>query len=466
MSAGADLTILGGGPAGLAVARYAQAAGLSFVLLERSAELGGLCRTLVCGGHRYDTGAHRFHDRDPEVTADVRAWLGDELVAVGAPSQIWHRGRFIDFPPSPLNWIRSQGWVEGARVAAEIARHRLFPRPVRSFEDLATNRYGRRLGKPLLLDYSEKLWGRPAAELAPDVATRRLSGLALLSLLFEVFLPRRKSAHLDGEFLYPRSGYGAIADAMAQALPRASLLTGREVVGFELDDGRIRAVRCADGSCVAVGGRVVNTLPLTLVARFLGAALPEGARRAAESLSFRHVRIVFLRLAVPRCTANATVYLPDPRLAISRVSEPRNRSAALAPAGETALVAEIPCSTGDALVGLADEALAERAIEELASVGLLARAQVVEWRHHFLANAYPVYALGYRERLAEVERGVSSLANLDLLGRGGRFWYSHLHDQLRAARDYVRSLPASAGAGSEPTPSIAAHIRRSEAKLQ
>lgn len=99
-------------------------------------------------------------------------------------------------------------------------------------------------------------------------------------------------------------------------------------------------------------------------------------------------------------------------------------------------------------------------------MGLLARAQVVEWRHHFLANAYPVYALGYRERLAEVERGVSSLANLDLLGRGGRFWYSHLHDQLRAARDYVRSLPASAGAGSEPTPSIAAHIRRSEAKLQ
>src|SRR5262245_39001951 len=75
-SAGRELHILGGGPAGLAVAFYAQRAGLGFELLERSHELGGLCRTLALGEHRYDTGAHRFHDRDPQITADVRELLG------------------------------------------------------------------------------------------------------------------------------------------------------------------------------------------------------------------------------------------------------------------------------------------------------------------------------------------------------------------------------------------------------
>ena len=469
MSAGADLTILGGGPAGLAVARYAQAAGLSFVLLEKSAELGGLCRTFACGEHRYDSGAHRFHDRDPEITADVRSWLGDELLAIHAPSQIWHRGRFIDFPPSPLNWIRSQGWLEGARIALEIAAMRLHPRPERTFEDLAVNRYGHRLGKPLLLDYSEKLWGLPAAALSPDVATRRLSGLALTSLLFEVILPQRKTRHLDGEFFYPRSGYGMIAERMAAGLQRERLLTGHEVTGFEFDGERVSGVRCTDGSVIPVGGRVVNTLPLTIAARFLGQALPESARRAAAALAFRHVRIVFLRLAVPRCSDNASIYLPDPRLAISRISEPRNRSAALAPDGETSLVAEIPCSSGDPLATLGDEALAARVIDELEGVGLIQRRSVIEWRQHFLANAYPVYSLGYREQLTEVERGVCSVHNLDLLGRGGRYWYSHLHDQLRAAKDYVRSFAASmaaAGTGSESSPSIDAHILRSAAKLQ
>ena len=469
MTSSADLTILGGGPAGLAVARYAQAAGLSFVLLEKSAELGGLCRTLSCGAHRYDSGAHRFHDRDAEVTADIRSWLGDDLLAVNAPSQIWHRGQFIDFPPSPLNWIRSQGWLEGGRIALEIVLARLRPRPERTFEDLAINRYGRRLGKPLLIDYSEKLWGLPGAALATDIATRRLSGLALATLLLEVFLPRRKTRHLDGDFLYPRTGYGMIAEQMVAGLPRNRLLTGRDVTGFELDGERVVGVRCADGSVVPVGARVVNTLPLTIVARFLGDALPESARRAAAALSFRHVRMLFLRLCVPRCTNNATIYLPDPLLAISRISEPRNRSAALAPEGETSLVVEIPCSTGDPLAALTDEALAARAIDELVGVGLIKRESVVEWRHHFLPNAYPVYSLGYREQLEEVKRGIAVVQNLDLLGRNGRFWYSHLHDQLRAAKDYVRSLASSAatsGAGCEPNPSIEEHIRKSARKLQ
>lgn len=482
---GADLTILGGGPSGLAVARYAQAAGLSYVLLEKSAGLGGLCRTYVCGEHRYDSGAHRFHDRDPEITADVRAWLGDELRAVHAPSQILHRGRLIDFPPSPLNWIRSQGLLEGARIALEIAARRLRPRPERTFEDLAFNRYGRRLGKPLLLDYSEKLWGLPAAALSPDVATRRLSGLALTALLFEVFLPQRKTRHLDGEFFYPRSGYGMIAERMAEGLPRERLLTGHEVSGFEFDGARISGVRCADGSMIPVGRRIVNTLPLTMLARFLGDTLPESARRAAAALSFRHVRIVFVRLGIPRCSDNASIYLPDPQLAISRISEPRNRSTALAPNGETSLIAEVPCSTGDPLATLSDAALTARVIDELEGVGLIQRRNVIECRQHFLANAYPVYSLGYREHLAQIERGIAGVRNLDLLGRGGRFWYSHLHDQLRTAKDYVRSFAASAAVesaavesavesgraesgtvSSEASPSIEAHILRSASKLQ
>ena len=113
--------------------------------------------------------------------------------------------------------------------------------------------------------------------------------------------------------------------------------------------------------------------------------------------------------------------------------------------------------------------MAARVIDELEGVGLIERRSVIEWRHHFLANAYPVYSLGYRERVAEIERGVASVPNLDLLGRGGRFWYSHLHDQLRAAKNYVRSFSASTGtvdAGLEPNPRMAGRHLRAARKPQ
>jgi protoporphyrinogen oxidase len=54
-----SLTILGGGPAGLGLAFYAHRAGLPFVLVEASPELGGMCRTFRCDDHLYDSGAHR-----------------------------------------------------------------------------------------------------------------------------------------------------------------------------------------------------------------------------------------------------------------------------------------------------------------------------------------------------------------------------------------------------------------------
>jgi protoporphyrinogen oxidase len=321
----------------------------------------------------------------------------------------------------------------------------------------------------LLLDYSEKLWGLPGSELAPEVATRRLSGMGLRSVLAELLLPRRGTAHLDGRFLYPRDGYGAITDGLADRLPGARVHLGREVSAFECVGNRIVAIHFATGAPAEVEERVVSTLPLPLVVRLLGDRAPEPVRRAAESLRFRHVRLLFLRLDMPRWSDNATLYLPDKRLLVSRVSEPKVRSAALAPEDETSLVAEVPCSSGDAVSELAAPQLARRVIDELSGAGLLRASTVLEWRHHVLPNAYPVYTLDYRERVETVLAGVGTIENLDLLGRGGRFWYSHLHDQLRWAKDYVRSVSPRLGTADavvvRESPSIEAHILRSATKL-
>ena len=61
------ISILGGGPAGLAVAHYAKKSSLSFDLYEASEETGGNCRTIINGDFRFDTGAHRLHGKDPNV---------------------------------------------------------------------------------------------------------------------------------------------------------------------------------------------------------------------------------------------------------------------------------------------------------------------------------------------------------------------------------------------------------------
>ena len=442
------LTILGGGPAGLGVAFYAARGGVPFALYEKSSRFGGICRTFQQGEHRYDCGAHRFHDRDPGITADVRGLLGDELQRVDAPNQVWDGGRFLDFPPTPLGLLRSCGLREAGQLAFELARERLRSRPTRSLEDLAVSRFGETLSRRILLNYSEKLWGLPAGELSPDAATRRLQGLTLASLVAEVTFARRKSGHMDGSFLYPRRGYGQICEALERSLPPRTLLPHREVVRLECRRGTVTRVEFGQGEALLPRGRIVSTLPLPALVTLLGEAVPQEAHRAARALRFRHLRLFFLRLDQARVSDNASIYVPDQSLCVSRIYEPRNRSAVMAPPGETALVAETPCFLDDPIGRMPEEALAARVIGELASLGLLERRRVLEWKHHFVANAYPVYARGYADHVSTIRAALEPIANLDTLGRAGLFVYSHLHDQLRYAKDYVLALTKAEGAPS------------------
>ena len=435
------ITILGGGPAGLGVAFYARRAAVPFVLAEASGTLGGMCRTLECGGHRYDTGAHRFHDRDAEITRDVVALLGDELIRVDAPSAIVERGRFIDFPPTPLNAVFAYGPREAGRILADLARSTFRRhRPPASFEDLAVRRFGRTLARRILLNYSAKLWGLPTDQLSPDVATRRLRGMTLRTLFYELLVPGRKVEHIDGSFLYPRGGYGRIVEALAATLPRDSVRTGFEVAALEHDGEAVRRVRAISGETLEVPERLVSTLPMPVLVRLLGDGVPEAAREAAARLRFRDVRLLFVRLRIDRLSSKASIYVPDPSFCVSRIYEPKNRSIEMSPKGETALVVEAPCFRGDEVDRLAPEAFAGRVLHELAALRLVNPRHVVEWRDHLVRNAYPVYARDYARDVAVIREALERFANLDTLGRAGGFVYSHLHDQLRYGRDCVRAL--------------------------
>ncbi|MBL0062358.1 MAG: NAD(P)-binding protein [bacterium] len=75
-----ETIILGAGPAGLAAGYYLTQAGLPVSLIEAAREPGGYARTYQHGPFKYDAGAYRFHDKDPEIICDVQELMGDELM--------------------------------------------------------------------------------------------------------------------------------------------------------------------------------------------------------------------------------------------------------------------------------------------------------------------------------------------------------------------------------------------------
>jgi len=436
--------ILGAGPAGLAAGYYLTRAGLPVSLIEAAREPGGYARTYQHGPFRYDTGAHRFHDKDAEITRDVQELMGDELLQVHSPSQIYWDRRFLDFPLSPVNVAHRIGPLTLARSVVDLLRARIFTRAKENanFADNAYHRYGNTIADAFLIGYSEKLWGVQAQQLMPEVSGGRLKGLSARTMLYELLRGKaEKTEHLDGSFYYPRQGYGQIAERLARAIGTAHIRTECKITKLTHDRVKITSVELNRSERVAPE-RVINTLAPSQFLKLLEPAPPARIIELAESLKFRDLILVALFLNRPRVSRNASIYFPSREIPFTRLYEPKNRSIELAPPKQTCVVVEIPCFADDEIWAHEDNDLTTLVTSHLAKTNLIQSGELIEGKVHRLKMAYPVLELGKDKVVVELREYLMRFTNLYTIGRAGRFEYTHVHDLLRQGKELAKLLSA------------------------
>lgn len=439
------IAILGAGVAGLAAGCAARRAGLPFRIFERTGQAGGNCVTFSQDGFRFDSGAHRLHDRDPEATGQLQRLLGSSLRRIHVPSQIYYREKFITFPFKVGDLAEKLGWPFLLRATGEVLlSHLRRPNAAADFASAEERNYGRTMAGLFLLNYSEKLWGLPCEQLAVEAAGSRLQGLKITTFLREALFPASATArHLEGPFYYPDNGIGAVSASLADACGAMNIRTNADIRRVFHDGRRIRAVETGSGErfeCSAA----LSTIPLDRFLRMLVPLPPPEVLAAAASFRFRQLALVALFLNRETVTRAATIYFPDSILPFTRVYEPKNRSALMAPLGQTSLVAEIPYSPGDQFEYMEDERLSEIVRSHLVRSGLIAECDVTAAGVRRLADAYPVLEKGVEEKRREIFSYLAGFANLKTIGRCGTFRYLHIHHLLPEAARAVKEMQEKA----------------------
>ncbi len=448
------LTILGGGITGLAAGFYARRHGLPATIFEAQPRPGGLSVTFEHEGFLFDSGAHRFHDKDASITRDVRALLGDDLRVVDRPSRIFDGGRLLNFPFRLTDVLGHLGPAGLARGVLELAVVRMAARQRDgSFAGMARRRYGRTLAERFILSYSRKLWGLPGDLLSQRVSGDRLQGLDLRQfLLHTVFGRKTDRRNADEVFYYPARGIGMLAEALARGCDPGAVRVCAQVRKVRHDGARVSSIAVSgQGERISVD-TLVSTLPIERLLAILEPPPPEDICRLARALTHRNLVIVALFLRRPSVTDAATVYFPDPRLPFTRVTEPRNRSEAMSPPGHTSLVAEIPCGPGDPPWSAGDAHLVEITRRPLEAIGWIRGEEVVGSRVVRIPHAYPVLSLDFEHSLGPILRYLDGFSNLALAGRNGRFEYGWIHDMMREGKEVAVS---SAGGPSEIAAGVA-----------
>jgi protoporphyrinogen oxidase len=429
------IAVIGAGPAGLALAWRAALAGHEVVVVERERGVGGMAGSFDVAGVRVDHGSHRLHPSiDGEILAALRGLLGDDLQTRARHGRIRLADRWVAFPLQADDLARRLPPRFAAAVAIDTLTVPLRRERGDTFAEVVRSRLGPTITGQFYGPYVEKLWATSADELAGELARRRVSAAGPADLARRVLRGRRRATDAGASFLYPRAGFGAIAEALADAAiaAGADVRVGRGVVGIDRSKADGLTVELDDGTRLDAA-MVFSTMPLPALAAAVVPSPPDWVLAAARAMRHRSLVLAYLVLDRPQWTEFDAHYFPGPEVPAARVSEPKNyRSNPDEPPDRTVLCAELPGWVGDDTWQATPHELGEGIAESLRSIGLLVPGPIaVEVKR--LPRVYPVYRPGFEWDLAAVELWLGTDPRVVTLGRQGLFVPDNTHHALAMA---------------------------------
>ncbi|MCA8949723.1 MAG: FAD-dependent oxidoreductase [Planctomycetes bacterium] len=440
-----DILILGAGPAGLACAMELSRKGRQSVIVEKDAQVGGLAKTLRIeqDGELFltDIGPHRFFSKNKYLYDFIEDLLHEEWRLVPRQTRQFIDGKFYDYPVKASQTFRNIGLWKSLRIVFDYfwarVSYGVFGRKLATFEDYVVSNFGRTLAEFSMINYSEKIWGIPAAEIHPDWAKQRISGLNLWSVFAKAIgLGGKKGPKsLVDQFYYPQFGTGRIYEEIAKHLVAvgSELHVESEPVAVRHEGGRITAVdvRDKDGQVRTYHpDHLVESVPLTRFLELLDPPPPAAVREAASGLKWRAQVYLFLTLAKDSITKDNWIYFPNKDIPFGRTSEMKNFSDDMCPPGKTSFFIEFFAFEDEPIYSMTKEQVFELAIPYFEKWGFFTRDEVTSVHLIKRPCVYPVYDLEYDQRLGVVRDWLDGIENLIYVGRPGRFRYTNQDHSL------------------------------------
>ena len=140
------VAVLGGGPAGLTAGYLLAKEGRPVIVFEAEDQVGGIAKTEVRDGYRFDLGGHRFFTKSKEVDDLWHEVMKEEFLRRPRMSRIYWNGKFLDYPLNGSDVIKKLGPIELTRCLLSYLWAAVKPKGREdNLEQWVSNRFGKRL---------------------------------------------------------------------------------------------------------------------------------------------------------------------------------------------------------------------------------------------------------------------------------------------------------------------------------
>ena len=302
--------ILGAGPAGLTFANRLLQNGIDdFLVLEKEADAGGLCRSRDVGGAPLDIGGGHFLDvRNPKVLDFLFPFMPEDMWdRYDRDSRIVVGENTINSPIEANIWqMKLEDQVQYLKAIAVAGCNLDIPMPEK-FIDWIYWKLGNKIAEDYMIPYNKKMFGEDLNELG-TYWLEKLPNVSFDETLISC-LERKAYGTQPGHasFYYPKEyGYGELWRRLSKALGDR-ILYNTPVTGLDLDQKTVNGEFKAD--------IIISTVPWTDIEDIKGL----DDKYLNDIGKLKHSSVVIEYMPENLDTEAHWIYYPDPELSYHRI---------------------------------------------------------------------------------------------------------------------------------------------------
>ena len=430
--------ILGGGLAGLSLGYFLNLKNQDFFILEKNPETSGLLKSIQIDGFTFDIGgSHVIFSKNKKILSFILSILKDNIVRIRRNAKILYKGRYIKYPFE--NGLAELPKRENFECLYYFIRNYtkkekgLLPSP-KNLKEWFYYMFGKGIAEKYLIPYNEKLWKFPLEEMSINWVIRIPRPPIKDIIKSSLGIPTEGYKH-QLYFYYPKLGG---IQALAKALERP--IKNKIVTNFE-----VKKIKKEDGKWIVSNGKIefefdkiISTIPLGELIKTLRNT-PKEIKKAARELKFNSLITIGVGIDKPNINNFSWVYIPGQETLPHRISFPSNYSPYVSPNKKSSILAEITYRERDEISKMDDDEIAEKTIEDLNTLKIINKKDVVITTVQRIKYAYVIYDLECTENLRKIITYISEIG-IDVIGRFGKWEYLNMDQTIEASKKYVEMM--------------------------
>ena len=405
-----EYVILGAGIAGLGASYALLTQGKSCVIFEKDDKYGGLCGNFEKEGFRFDRFVHFTFTKNEKVNTIFKK-SSPEVYRHIPNAYNLYKGIWIKHPAQ--NNLYPLEDKEKELIISDFKKRKSVDGVTASnYEEWLRLQFGDYFAEHFPMVYTKKYWMRDAKELRTEWVGQRVYQPSIEEVISGAENPETPITYYAKEMRYPK--YGGFKSFLLEMAKNADIRYSKEV---KLIDSNEKVITFKDGSKVRYN-RLISSLPLPEIVRFMKGDVPQKVREAAEKLECTCGYHISVALRTKNIPPYLWWYIYDKDILASRVHSPSLKSPDNAPDGCSSLQFEVYCKEHE----YSENQLIDGTIGKLINLGVINEEDIL-----FVNLGYEKYAnVIFTEPIFKVRKMVRdyfSSIGIETIGRFGEWDY-------------------------------------------